>query len=394
MSNTIYSIILPVISKDKNKYNFVYQITEISTNMKYIGSHGTEKSNALKALKKYKSNSKDKQFILNQKLNPLNYWYEILSYHETRDEALFEESILHLLYDVKCHPKYYNRSNQLPNGFTTTGKVCVKDEYGNISFVNCDDHRIASRELVHITTGKVVVKDIHGNVSQVDKNNSDYLSGKLVHNTTGKVVVKDIHGNVSQVDKNNSDYLSGKLVHIATGKVVVKDMHGNVSQVDKNDPRIVSRELVGIATGKINTKDIHGNTVHVTKDDPRFLDGSLVPFAKNKVPVKDIHGNTMHVDKDDPRFLSGDVVHITTGKVSVKDIHGNYLLIDKDDPRFLNGELIGVTGRWYIILGIIYSYIQVKNKFNISLGILKRRCKSDDLQWNEWKYFEEERRSS
>ena len=43
MSNTIYSAILPVISQDKNKFNFVYQITEISTGMKYIGSHGTKK---------------------------------------------------------------------------------------------------------------------------------------------------------------------------------------------------------------------------------------------------------------------------------------------------------------------------------------------------------------
>ncbi len=48
MSNTIYSAILPVISQDKNKYNYVYQITEISTGMKYIGSRGTKQSNPLK----------------------------------------------------------------------------------------------------------------------------------------------------------------------------------------------------------------------------------------------------------------------------------------------------------------------------------------------------------
>lgn len=48
MSNTIYSAILPVISKDKNKYNYVYQITEISTGIKYIGSHGTKSNNSSK----------------------------------------------------------------------------------------------------------------------------------------------------------------------------------------------------------------------------------------------------------------------------------------------------------------------------------------------------------
>ncbi len=59
MSNTIYSAILPVKTTDKNKYNFVYQITELSTGIKYIGSHGTEKSNPLKDLKKYKSSAKN-----------------------------------------------------------------------------------------------------------------------------------------------------------------------------------------------------------------------------------------------------------------------------------------------------------------------------------------------
>ena len=108
MSNIIYSAILPVISQDKNKFNFVYQITEISTGIKYIGSHGTAKSDPLKDLKKYKSSTKDIWFELNQINNPLNYWYEILSYHSTRDEATLEESRLHFLYDVKCNPKYPN----------------------------------------------------------------------------------------------------------------------------------------------------------------------------------------------------------------------------------------------------------------------------------------------
>ena len=110
MSNTIYSAILPVISQDKNKFNFVYQITEISTGIKYIGSYGTKKAAPLKALKKYKSSTLDSCFELNQKLNPLNYHYEILSYHSTRDEATLEESRLHFLYDVKCNPNYYNKS--------------------------------------------------------------------------------------------------------------------------------------------------------------------------------------------------------------------------------------------------------------------------------------------
>lgn len=36
-TNAAYKIILPIKGKDRNKYNYVYQITELSTRMKYIG---------------------------------------------------------------------------------------------------------------------------------------------------------------------------------------------------------------------------------------------------------------------------------------------------------------------------------------------------------------------
>ena len=39
-TNAAYKIILPIKGKDRNKYNYVYQITELSTRMKYIGSIG------------------------------------------------------------------------------------------------------------------------------------------------------------------------------------------------------------------------------------------------------------------------------------------------------------------------------------------------------------------
>ena len=75
MSNTIYSAILPVISKDKNKFNYVYEITELSNGIKYICSYGAERSNPIKELKKkYKSLTGNKCFELNQKYNPLNYY--------------------------------------------------------------------------------------------------------------------------------------------------------------------------------------------------------------------------------------------------------------------------------------------------------------------------------
>lgn len=217
MSNTIYTIILPVKAIDKNKFNYVYQITEISTGIKYIGSRGTKSANPLQDLKKYKSSTKDKSFKIQQELNPLNYWYEILSYHSTRDDATNEESRLHLLYDVKTNPLYYNKSNQTPTGFSTAGKVCVKNDNGKNILINIDDIRYTNGELKYHLQDKVAVRDKDGNKYLVDRTDERYLSGELVSVLKGKVTAKDKYGNIMQVDKNDPRYLSGELVGHSKG---------------------------------------------------------------------------------------------------------------------------------------------------------------------------------
>ena len=381
MSNTIYSIILPIISQDKNKFNFVYQITEISTGMKYIGSHGTKKVDPLKALKKYKSTTKDKCFKLNQELNPLNYHYEILSYHSTRDEATLEESRLHFLYDVKTNPKYYNKSNQTANGFSTAGKVVTKDECGNIHFVSCDDPRYLSGELISISHGMIVAKDIYNNCYQVSIDDPRYLSGELVSTLTGKVMAKDADGNVYQVNKDDPRYLSGKLVGNASGQVTVRDKNGNIQSVATNDPRYLSGELVHNTTGCNVVRDSDGNTLQVSVNDPRYLSGELVSIAKGKVAVKDKDGNNYQVDVDDPRYLSGELTHINKNKITAKDKNGNTYSITKDDPRYLSGELIGIKGKWCKIDNILYSTKEVASAYNITISQVSRRCKSSNYNW-------------
>ena len=263
MSTTIYSAILPVISKDKNKYNFVYQITEISTGIKYIGSHGTEKSNPLKALKKYKSSAK--KFKKKQKYNPLNYYYEILSYHETRDEATLEESRLHFLYDVKCNPNYYNLSNQTPNGFSTSGKVVVKDEFGNTSLVNCNDPNYMSGELTQHSKGMITVRY---------KNNfiyitiDEYYLNKQLYTTISKdkQIVKDKDGNTSLVDNDDYRLKNGELVSINKDRISVKDKFNNYYQVNKDDPKYLSGEFVGVNKGnKLSNEHINKVVEKTTK---------------------------------------------------------------------------------------------------------------------------------
>ena len=345
MSNTIYSIILPVISTDKNKYNYVYQITELSSGLRYIGSRGTNLEDAYKDLKKYQSTSGNKCFKINQKLNRLNYHYEILSYHSTRREATIEEARLHALYDVKHNKKYINDANQTANGFDVSGKTLVKDKDGNIHFVNCDDSR--------------------------------YTSGAFVGISKGCITVKDKDGNSYQVDIDDPRYLSGELTVFTLGMVVVKDKEGNIFQVKKDDPRFLSRELVGIAAGKVTVEDQNGNKFRVAIDDPRYLSGELTQITKNKVNVKDKNGNTFQVDRNDPRFLSGELVGVNKGYVVVKNRDGEIMRVKNDDPRYLSRELVGTEKLFIIVDDKKYTAEELAKELGVSKRTIERRMRKN-----------------
>lgn len=204
-------------NKDK-KFYYVYLITEISTGLKYIGSRGTAKPNLILDLMHYRSSSKNNEFRKKQVDNQSDFKYEILSTHDSRYDAIIEESRLHELYNVSNNDDYYNISNQTTTGFSTYGKVCVKDENNNNILVSKTDPR--------------------------------YISGEFKFHHNNKVPVKDMNGNNFLVCRNDPRYLSGELVSVLTGKVTVKDMIGNTFQTSTDDPRYISGELVGATKGR------------------------------------------------------------------------------------------------------------------------------------------------
>ena len=190
-TNATYKIILPIKGEDRNKYNYVYQITELSTGMKYIGSRGCKIDDVYKDLKKYKSSTTNKCFKISQKLNPLNYHYEILSYHTTREEANLAECDLHDLYNVKANSFFYNKCNQTTSGFDVAGFTTVKDKNGNTFMVSCNDDRLKTGELVSIVKNKICVKDKDNNKFLIDCDDSRFLSGELTSIHKNKVAFKD-----------------------------------------------------------------------------------------------------------------------------------------------------------------------------------------------------------
>lgn len=190
MSNTIYS----------KKFNYTYQITELSTGLKYIGVRSSDIEPSLDLGIHYFSSSTNKEFINNQKENPSNYKYEIINEFDNRLDAINNENELHLKYDVCRSNEYINRT--ISNiEFDMNGKIVCRDENGNTMVVATDDPRYLSGELNHHSKGNVD----RNRMSEITKQRweSDYDSMKeKIHNPESNALRGQAQ---SEWIKNNPD---------------------------------------------------------------------------------------------------------------------------------------------------------------------------------------------
>ena len=95
----------------------VYRISHILYNKHYYGS----KSNKKILGESYISSSHDKRFIQEQKSHPEHFKYKIIKTYDNSGDKIIHEAYLHQRFDVKLHANFFNKANQTPFGFDTTG---------------------------------------------------------------------------------------------------------------------------------------------------------------------------------------------------------------------------------------------------------------------------------
>jgi hypothetical protein len=119
-------------------YHYVYRITNIVEKKHYYGKRSSKIEPKLDIGFKYFSSSKDKEFMLDQKLNPQNYRYKAVGIFNTSEEALTREIKLHSKFNVGINPNFYNRSKQtsLKFSFDATGTTRPKEVGEKISRAN------------------------------------------------------------------------------------------------------------------------------------------------------------------------------------------------------------------------------------------------------------------
>lgn len=116
------------MKQNKNKYHYVYRISNSKLKKHYYGVRSSKLAPHLDLGVKYFSSSKDKSFIQDQQLNPWFYKYKIIAIFETREDAVRFEIKLHNRFDVGKNPSFYNKAKQTSQGFDTTGISYLTDD--------------------------------------------------------------------------------------------------------------------------------------------------------------------------------------------------------------------------------------------------------------------------
>ena len=197
----------------KNKYNYLYKITNLINGMYYYGIHTTKNlndgymgsgSNIKKAYDEY---------------GVENFKKEIIEFFETRDLAALKEREI-VNEDLIKNPNCYNIILGGGN-FTTTGTATVKDKNGNVMQVPTNDIRIKNGELVGATKGQKkgqVKVRLNDKIVFVPTSDERFLNGELKAFNVGKVLVCDENGNNFTVSVNDERLKNGKLKYFWDGR--------------------------------------------------------------------------------------------------------------------------------------------------------------------------------
>lgn len=166
--------------------HYIYRITHITNKEYYYGSK-TGDTSILGV--KYFSSSLDEEFIKDQNLNPLDYKYKVIRIFDNPADKMLFESYLHQKFNVKKRNNFYNRSNQTPFGFDTTGNKEIAQKISNS--LKGRKHSTKTKENMSINHA-----DVNG------ENNPNY--GKHQSDETKQKVLKAREINIEQTRKNIS----------------------------------------------------------------------------------------------------------------------------------------------------------------------------------------------
>ena len=217
-----------MVNLENKQYFYVYLITNIITNIKYIGSRGCKCLPEDDIGKRYFSSSSDIEFINHQKNYPEQYKYDILSIHDTRKDAFIEEERLHTLYNVAFNTEYKNKCKCQVGENMRFNMTTVYDENKNTVFISLDDENYTSGKYKHVNHGLLMCMNSHGEFKRMSINDERYISGEFKSQNYGARIPVFINGVCKFINKEDYYNEDNEYKHVNYGKTRVYDNNGIV----------------------------------------------------------------------------------------------------------------------------------------------------------------------
>lgn len=200
-------------------YHYVYEVINLITDMRYIGSRSCKIQPSQDLGNKYFTSSKDINFINDQRLNSISYKYVVLKEFENRKDALEFEIFLHNKFDVSRNNQFFNRAKQTSTGFNTSGKNLLTEE----------------QRLIRSERWKK--NNPNNNRDSSGSNNPMYESHR--------------YGDKNPFfNKKHSVESKNKIGRSNSAIGIYKDKDGNVLRLFVSDYLVMNKEVVGINDGR------------------------------------------------------------------------------------------------------------------------------------------------
>ena len=184
------------------KYHYVYRITNTKLNKHYYGVRSSKIEPSKDLGVKYFSSSTDKEFIHDQKINPQNYKYKIVSIFYSRIEASKLEIKLHTKFNVCANESFYNKANAKSTGFDTTGTQHTSVTKNKISNSNSGKIRSKSqrKNISESLTGRKLSEQHAKNMGKSRKGipRKKYVKDKISKTLKGTKHTAERKSNISK----------------------------------------------------------------------------------------------------------------------------------------------------------------------------------------------------
>ena len=135
--------------------------------------------------------------------------------------------------------------------FHTKNTVMIRQDNGKCKRIPKEEYYNNRDTLKNISDGMVsAISKIDGSKKSISK--KEYYTGEYYCNNTGKVPVKDLYGNGYLVDVSDKKFINGELVHVSVGLVSVKNKITGQTYKVSQEEYDKDENLVGVNYGKIN----------------------------------------------------------------------------------------------------------------------------------------------